>query len=118
MTSGFTDALAAKVFESVSGSYLALHTDNPGVSEYASELFGGGYTRQSFVFTEPIAKTVRNAQTITFSGLPATSVTYLGWWDAAVRGSMLMWVQVSPRILVAAGTSLPFEPNSIAVSLF
>lgn len=96
-----------------SPSWLALHSVDPTVlGDAASEVAGGDYARQRASWSAPGSKTVASTTALTFVGMPAATVTYLGVWDAASGGNLLVTVPLggdgvevaeSGHFLVAAG---------------
>ena len=98
--------------------YLALHYDNPDVAgAYASEVFGGGYTRCFVRFTPPSNRVIWNQDPAKWSGMPSVLITHIAGWDARIAGNYLFSMTLSNPIRVLAGKQILFGPNEIAISL-
>lgn len=99
------------------GFYLALHYDDPSrAGAYASEVFGGAYVRCAVDFSAPTGRVTWNVKVASFAGLPNTTVTHLGLWDAAVNGNFEAPLPLPRPVLVLPGGRLDFGIEQIALS--
>lgn len=91
--------------------YLALFTADPGEAGSAGEVTGGSYARQTITFGAPTNGAFSNDASVTFSDMPAATVTHWAIYDAVTAGNMLYhgaWTTsrdyiASEAALVAAG---------------
>jgi hypothetical protein len=100
------------------GCWVSLHHDNPDVAgAYASEIFGGGYTRQAILFGAPNNRAVFNDNGVIWNGLPAVTTTHVGVWDAQMNGNYLVSFAMDVPTRVLAGKSISYAPQQIAISV-
>lgn len=83
----FTNLLAARAGgASVSLTLpirLALHTSAPGTSgPNNGEVTGGSYSRSPITFGSASGGVASNTSEVTFSSMPAATVTYVSFWDS------------------------------------
>lgn len=115
----FTDFQVHEWLEGLQGGmYAALHFDSPvHAGAYASEFSGEGYVRAKITFTVPSNRTMWNINVVSFAGLPANRILYIGGWDA-LNGGNLRWETQLPgegvRVIQGGGYSV--QPNDIALS--
>lgn len=118
MAGRISDFLAEEWLRDLDTCWVALHTDDPYVSgAYASEVFGGGYTRQQTHFTAPDGRTIWNINPITFTGLPTVTITHLAIWDADSNGNYLASIALDTPVKITAGKQLTYADHIIAISL-
>jgi len=82
--------------------YASLHTGDPGTTG-ASEVSGGPgpYARIAISLDAAAGAASSNSGVLTFSGLPAVTVTHSGLWDAASGGNFLVGGTATNRTLVS-----------------
>jgi len=102
------------------GCHVSLHTADPGVTG-ASEVTGGTYGRQSVsgTGTYPTAATTsitNSAAAITFTLMPACTVTHVGFWDAATTGNFLQGQILSASKAVNANDTFQFPTSTLTIS--
>lgn len=98
--------------------YLGLHTADPTVTgNSATELAGGGYVRLSIVFGAPSNRSVVNNASITFTNLPATTITHFAIWSAQSGGAIQHTIAAGSGIVVSAGGTVLVPVGDIAVTL-
>ena len=68
--------------------YVSLHTADPGLTG-ASEVSGGSYSRTAVTFSAASSGATSNTGAVTFTSMPAVTVTHVGIWDAASGGNFL-----------------------------
>jgi hypothetical protein len=88
--------------DNLTGSYLSLHTADPGETG-TSEVTGGTYSRKSWTFSGPTNGVVTLSTTVLFTGMPACTVTHFGVWDAASGGNFLWSGPASASKTYSAG---------------
>ena len=66
--------------------YASLHTTTPGTTG-AHEFAGGAYVRVAVTFGTPTTGKAKNHLALTFTGLPAKTLKYVGLWTAATAGT-------------------------------
>lgn len=81
-TTAVANAELDTMFQSM---FVSLHTGDPGLTG-ASEVAGGSYIRQAENFGAAAAKALTNAAAIEFAGMPAVTVTHVGFWSADTAG--------------------------------
>lgn len=97
-------------------AYLAAHFDDPTPSGLGStEILGGGYMRQpcSFAPGANRARVTNNSQV--FTGMPESTVSWLGVWDRGVGGHLLSAYKLDTPIPVTASGQLIVAAGDIAV---
>lgn len=115
---GYSDYQVHKWLSEMDNVWLALHYDNPEIAgAYASEVFGGSYTRQRCNMTDPSSRAVFNVDAIKFSGLPNIQITHLTGWDAKVNGNYLFSCPLPQAVRITAGQSYTVMSSTIALSM-
>lgn len=85
-----SDFQAANWLSDLDQIYLGLSFDNPEIAgAYASEVFGGSYTRLLCPMSQPTDRTIWNLNQLVFTGLPTVTLTHLVAWDALVNGNYI-----------------------------
>lgn len=97
--------------------YLSLHTADPGETG-ASECTGGSYARQAIAFSAASnpAGTIANSGTVTFSSMPAATVTHFAIWDASSAGNCLITGALGSSKTVGAGDTVSFAASSVVIT--
>lgn len=102
---------------SLNNKYVALHFENPETSgAYMSEINGGAYTRQKVQMSPPDNRATWNVNNLTWSGLPATRIAYVAFWDAVVNGNYLCSAPLDAEVVVLAGKRYDYPAYSLALS--
>lgn len=114
----WTDYSVNQILQTLTtGAYLALHYDDPSLGGLGySEVSGGSYARQAAAFSSPANRATWNTETITFNGLPATTLAYIGIWDQPTGGNLLAYSAISPSVSAASGAQYIVAANAIALS--
>lgn len=97
--------------------YLALMTTATTDAGGGTEVTGGSYARQAVTFTAASGGATENSGTITFTNMPACTVTHAAIYDALTAGNMLFHGALSASQVVAAAASLVFAVGAIDASL-
>jgi hypothetical protein len=119
MTGRLTSWQTEKWLEEIADStWMALHFDNPDVaSEWNSEVFGGGYSRQLASMYMPNDRALWNSGIVSFNGLPSVMVTHVCGWDSAIKGNMRFSIALPVPLRVIDGGQYSFGAGSLAISL-
>jgi len=117
-TGGFSDYQINEWLAQVRTGYLALHYDNPDIAgAYASEVFGGSYSRQQYTMTQPTNKGMLLLNPVIFTGLPSVLVIYVAGWDN-VNGGNYRWSAPLPTPhTVLEGKTISIPAQTIGISL-
>ncbi len=99
-------------FAQAAALFVSIHSDNPG-NTGANEITGYTGTRKAVTFTAPSGKATSNNADITFADMPATTVTYIGLWDAAAAGVFWGGGALTVAQVCGAGETLTFLTGDI-----
>lgn len=114
------DLMRGNTITAPSTVYLGLFISNPSDTGTAgTECSYTGYARQSITFSAPAASgqglAMQNSAEITFPECSSGSetVTYVGVFDAASGGNMLLYGQLTSSLVVQAGVTPVFRSGAI-----
>jgi hypothetical protein len=96
--------------------YVSLHTADPGLTG-ANEVSGGSYARQSFTFDAASSKASQNAAAISFTAMPAVTVTHVGVWDASTNGNFLIGGALTAQKTTNAGDTFQFPDSDLDLAI-
>ncbi len=98
--------------------YVSLHTGDPGTTG-ASESTGGAgpYARLAGSFTVAAAKSLSNDAALTFNGMPASTITHVGLWDALAAGNFLAGGALTTSRALAAGATGQFAIGALVINI-
>lgn len=96
--------------------YISLHTADPGETG-ASEATGGSYARQQAAFNAASSGVAVNTATVTFTAMPAATITHIGIWDAVSAGNFLWSGSFTTSQAVLVGNNISISAGAISVSL-
>lgn len=96
--------------------YLALYTSDPGETDAGTEVTGGSYARQTVAFGAASGGSASNSGAVSFSGMPAATVTHLGIRDASSGGNLLYYAALTTPLTVTSGSIVNFAIGAITVS--
>ena len=99
--------------------YVSLHTADPGETG-ANEVTGGSYARQSGAFGNAAAGAVANTASISFTGMPAVTITHVGIWSSstATASANFVWGgALTASKSVGAGSTFKIAIGDLDVSL-
>lgn len=97
--------------------YLALFTTATTDAGGGTEVTGGSYARQAITFGAPSNGTSTNTGAVSFTSMPAATVTHAAIMDASTAGNMLFHGALSASKTVGAGDTLTFAIGDISASL-
>lgn len=110
------DAVFNNVSLAVAQAYCSLHTADPGETG-ASEVTGGSYGRQSASFGAASGGAISNDANITFTSMPATTVTHVGLWDASTSGNFLWGGALTASKTTNSGDTFQINTGDLDVTL-
>lgn len=97
-------------------AYLSLHTGDPGETG-ANEAAGGSYIRKVAVFAAASGGSAANSGTISFTGMPAATITHIGLWDAVSSGNFLGGGALTGSQAFSSGDIARFTAGTVTVAL-
>lgn len=97
--------------------YLALFTTATTDAGGGTEVTGGSYARQAITFGAPSNGTSTNTGAVSFSNMPAATVTHAAIMDASTAGNMLFHGALTASKTVGAGDTLTFAAGDISAAL-
>ncbi len=110
-------SLGITSFTMPSTVYLALFTSATSASGGGTEVTGGSYARQSVAFTFGSAGSgaASNTSTVTFTNMPAATITHAALYDASTSGNMLFHGALAASKTVPSGNNVPIAAGDIDV---
>ncbi len=96
--------------------YLALYTTDPTAANTGTQVTGGSYARQAIDFVNGASGATSHNAAITFTDLPAATITHYGILDAATAGNLIVFGQLAITINAAAGDEAVFSNGDIAIT--
>ena len=108
-------ALRNTSYTPVATVYLALYVGSPtdagsGGAEVAA-------TRQAITFGAASGGTVSNSSSISFTSMPAVTVTHIGVFDASTGGNLLFHGALSSSVVAASGDTFTIAANDLDITL-
>lgn len=98
--------------------WVSLHYGSPIVDgAYASEIFGGSYSRQRVQMTSPDSRAIYNADDIVWRGIPQTRITHIAGWDKQYNGDMLWWAKLESPVTILDGKGFILTSGILALSM-
>lgn len=96
--------------------YLALFTSNPTDANTGTEVTGGSYARQTITFAAASNGTSATNANVSFSAMPATTVTYWGIYDASTAGNLLYYGQFDSPVTTSSGDTVTVSSGTLTIS--
>jgi hypothetical protein len=96
---------------------LALETATGTNSAAGTEVTGGSYARQTITFAAASAGSASNSNAITFTAMPAATVTGVEIYDSNGTPRRAWVGALTASKTVAAGDSLSFAISSVTITL-
>lgn len=119
MAGNFSDYQIHEWLQQLNNTWVGLHFDNPlNTDPYATEIIGGGYTRQKVSFYAPSNRGMFSATPVVFTGLPSVTVTHVGGWSGQYDGNLLYAIEMPKKMFVNEGGTLSWTPTDFALSFF
>ena len=97
--------------------YLALYTASPNAGGGGTEVSGGSYARQTVAFGAISNGSMSNTSAVTFTGMPAATVTHFAILSASTAGTMRVYGALNASAAVISGDQVQFPVGSITVNL-
>lgn len=97
--------------------YLALYTASPNAGGGGTEVSGGSYARQTVAFGAISGGSMSNTSAVTFTGMPAATVTHFAILSAATAGTMRVYGALNASAAVISGDQVQFPVGSITINL-
>ena len=97
--------------------HLALFTSSPNAGGGGTEVSGGSYARQSVAFGAISSGSMRNTSAITFTNLPAATITHFAVLSASTAGTMRVYGALNASAAVISGDQVQFPVGSITINL-
>ena len=99
------------------GCYVSLHTADPSDTG-ASECTGGSYARQGdTAFSAAVGGASDNDSDISFTNMPACTVTHVGIWDSATVGTFLLGGSLDASKVVNSGDTFTISAGDLDVTV-
>ncbi len=110
-------ALRQIAYTSPTASYVALYTTSPTQSGGGVEVTGGGYGRQTAVWSAPVAGQSSNTADVTFPVATAAwgTITSFALVDAATAGNILYYANLNATQTVAINDQVKFPAGQLQV---
>lgn len=109
-------ALRATAYTTPATVYAALYTTNPTTADTGTEVTGGSYARQAVTFAAPSAGAVANSGALTYSSMPAATITHIGIRDALTLGNLLHFAAVTTAKTTNVGDTVTIAVSGISIS--
>jgi len=114
----FSDYRVNLWLQALAKPWLALHFDDPNIAgAYASEVFGGSYSRVQVVFSDPEGRVIFNESNVVWTGMPNTRITHVAAWSAQYNGDLEYSVPLPKAVSVTAGKKFQVDSAALAISL-
>lgn len=102
--------------------YIALFTSSASNAQLeantiTNEVTGGSYARQSASFSAASGGSTSNSAILTFSSLPATTISYAAVMDASTAGNVLYYAQLGAPVTTASGDGFQINTAGFTVQL-
>lgn len=107
------DAIFNATAYSVATPFVALFTSDPGDDGSGTEVSGGSYVRQALSCGAASGGSCSNDAQITFSGMPAATVTHFAVYDAASAGNLIWHGALTASKTVGSGDELVFNVGQL-----
>jgi hypothetical protein len=109
--------LGDSAFTIPAAHYLALHTADPGETGATAEVSGGSYARKLIAFDwNSGGSRVENNAAVTFTSMPAGTVSHFSIWDALTSGNCLVKGALASPQTLSAGQSITAATGEIRVT--
>jgi hypothetical protein len=100
-------------------AHVSLHTADPGLTG-TDEVTGGSYARLPASFDAPDTggggRQIANPAAISFTAMPAVTVTHVGIWDSLTSGNFIYGDAIAASQVVNAGGTFEFPIGDLTVT--
>ena len=114
---GLLDYLFGGTFSITTPIKVALSTSAGSDTTAGTEVTGGSYARQTITVAAASGGSVSNSATISFTNMPACTVTGIEIYDSNGTPKRLAYGTLTTSKTVASGDTLQFAASSISLSL-
>lgn len=97
--------------------YVSLHTADPDEDGSGAEVTGGSYVRKAATFAAASAGSKSTNATLTWTSMPAATVTHIGLWDASTAGNFLGGGALAASKTVGSGDTFEITSGNLTVTL-
>ena len=92
--------------------YVSLHTADP-TDAGTSEVTGGSYARQAASFASASGKVSATNADLTYTNMPACTVTHVGIWDNNSGGNLLFYGPLIASQTLASGNTFTIASGNL-----
>lgn len=96
---------------------LALNTAIGSASAAGTEVSGGSYARQTLAMTAASAGSTPNTSLITYTSMPACTVTSVDIFDSNGTPRRCWWGPLAANKVLGAGDSISFPASNLTATL-
>lgn len=96
---------------------LALATSASSASAAGTEVAGGSYARQNIAFTTATSGANANSGVITFTAMPACTVTHVDIYDSNGTPRRCWFGPLTASKVLGSGDSISFAVSSVSAAL-
>lgn len=82
-----------------------------------NEATGGSYVRKAITFSAPSNGTTSNSGAITWTNMPATTITYVAVMDALTVGNVLFYGALASAKTLNSGDTFQFDATTLSIQL-
>lgn len=94
-----------------------LMTANGSATSAGTEVTGGSYASQSMAFGSASAGAAANSGTVSYTGMPAVTVTGLELWDSAGTPRRQWWGALTANKTTNSGDTFSFAASSVTATI-
>lgn len=95
--------------------YLALYTSDPTKDDTGVEVTGGSYARQAIAFDPAANGEVASNAALSFTSMPAGTVTHWGIRDASSGGNLLYFGSFDIPVAVTGGSTFTVASGDLSI---
>jgi hypothetical protein len=103
------------MLDTLDGRFVSLHTGDPGTTG-AHEVSGGSYMRMPENLDASSGGSKTNSAALEFAGMPAGTVTHVGFWSLGSGGVFLWGGALSAPVVVPAGATFRFPAGQLTLT--
>lgn len=96
---------------------LALNTATSSDASAGTEVTGGSYARQTIAFGTSAGSGVSNTGAVTFTNMPAATVTNVNIYDSNGTPRRAWWGDLTASKTTASGDTLSFAIGAVTVNM-
>jgi hypothetical protein len=96
--------------------YMSIHSASPGDTG-ANEVTGYTGSRPATAFDAAASGHTQNTDVETYAAMPASTITHVGFWDAASGGNFLGWAALTASKVLALNDTLTFAAGDVDITI-